>query len=394
MSPDRPNIWIRSHYASFNGLRAIAVLAVFLAHYGAFWGWQVPQIFLWTGVDLFFVLSGFLITGILFDSLQDPHYFRNFYIRRALRIFPLFYMLFVLLLVLTPALHLVYSPLLWTYALYVGNVVPPFIARGVNLTQIFIGLHGATIPFAPITHFWSLCVEEQFYLLWPAVVCFVRDRKRLMQVCVLFCVLVLALRIYLQPGYAGLMYGTTYFRIDTLLVGAWVALWLRRRVLTLRQLRIISSLLLIIPSSIFVYMVLRLPFLSIPIVLHNRFVVTFGYTLVALAAAGAILFSLDDDNLLSKLLRCKPLYALGTISYGFYLIHMLPFTVLQALATSHPRWKPVIPIFVFLLTAALATLSFRYLETPFLRLKRTLAPQHPSADAATPAHLHVSEPSA
>lgn len=377
---DRPRTWIQPVYRSFNGLRALAVLAVFFMHYGIFWNLERPRYFLWAGVDLFFVLSGFLITGILYDSLKDPRYFRNFYTRRALRIFPLFYLLFLLLLVLTPVLHLTYPPLLWSYAVYVGNLVSPFTSsKGVEISMVSTLLHGAKVSLVPIGHFWSLCVEEQFYLLWPAVVWFVRDRKRLMQVCCVLCILVFTLRVCLHGHYSYLIYGTTYCRFDTMLVGAWMALWLRGRTLTLRQLRRISSLLLTIPSTIFVFMVLRLRFLSVPIVLQNRFVVTIGFTLVALSAAGAVLRSLDDESLFSKFLRCTPLHALGTISYGFYLIHMLPITLLLAFSIRHPRWTAAVPVFAFVFTASLATLSFRYFEQPFLKLKHTFTHQQSKA---------------
>jgi peptidoglycan/LPS O-acetylase OafA/YrhL len=102
---DLPRIWIRPYYASLNGLRAIAVTMVFFHHFDL---WGVPGLLnaTWEGVDLFFVLSGFLITGILFDSLEDPRYFRNFYVRRALRIFPLFYGFFALLFILALFVHL------------------------------------------------------------------------------------------------------------------------------------------------------------------------------------------------------------------------------------------------------------------------------------------------
>lgn len=117
---------IRPFYPALNGLRAVAILMVFVNHYGALAiGRTIPLMF-WPGVDLFFVLSGFLITGILYDSRESERYFRDFYTRRALRIFPLYYGFFVLVRILKPLLHLVYSPLFWSNWLYVSNLVRPW----------------------------------------------------------------------------------------------------------------------------------------------------------------------------------------------------------------------------------------------------------------------------
>jgi peptidoglycan/LPS O-acetylase OafA/YrhL len=395
VDPNLPRIWIQPHYNSFNGLRAVAVLGVFVAHYGRYWGLELPQYFLWSGVDLFFVLSGFLITGILYDSLQNPHYFRDFYVRRALRIFPVLYALFLLLLLITPLLHLVYSPLLWTYAVYVGNLVFPFQMRtGFDISAIQIVRHGLAVRFTNIHSLWSLCVEEQFYLLWPAIVWWVRDRRRLMQLCVVLCLLVIPLRVFLHAHYNFffLLYESTYTRFDTLLVGAWMALWLRGRALSLRHLQRLSFVLFWVPCIVVIVMVLRVSHGNPNLVQHSRFVTTIGFTLIALAFAGLILRSLDDSSRLSRVLCWKPLNALGIISYGFYVIHFLPMDQLAFFVASHPRWAPALPVFAFVITVGLATLSFHYLETPFLRLKRVLAPQQLPEDTTAPVYLHVSEP--
>src|SRR5690242_3161095 len=113
------------------------------------------------GVDLFFVLSGFLITGLLLDAKGKPHYFRNFYARRTVRIFPLYYLVLFLLLVVLPAVIAVPPALaharreqawLWTY------------------TSNFYIASKASWALGYVSHFWSLAIEEHFYLLWPLVV--------------------------------------------------------------------------------------------------------------------------------------------------------------------------------------------------------------------------------
>jgi peptidoglycan/LPS O-acetylase OafA/YrhL len=259
---DLPKLWIKPYYASFDGLRAVAVSLVFLCHYASFyrrdrllfglWGW--------VGVDLFFVLSGFLITGILYDSLHRPNYFRNFYVRRALRIFPIFYGFFLLLFLLTPALHLKWQWSVLSYFFYVGNLIVPFCdLRTNNPTLIMQAMPDHTLRyFCNIGYLWSLCVEEQFYLVWPAVIYFVRDRKTLLKICVgLIATTVIvrsAFRIHLDATINQhwlLFYWSTYFHSDGLLIGAFLALWLRTQKLSLRVLRRLSLWLFLVPAAIF-----------------------------------------------------------------------------------------------------------------------------------------------
>ena len=160
LSVEMPRIWIRPYYSGFNGLRAVAILMVFLRHYGRLLIptpiWSV----LWSGVDLFFVLSGFLITGILFDSADAPRYFRNFYIRRALRIFPLFYALFAVLFLLTPILHLQWPWALLSFPLYFGNLILPWVDLAKhNPTTMFMTIGARKVPIISLGTQWSLCVR-------------------------------------------------------------------------------------------------------------------------------------------------------------------------------------------------------------------------------------------
>jgi len=125
--------------------------------------WRPLDEWFWVGVDLFFVLSGFLITGILYDSLRDPHYFRNFYVRRALRIFPIFYGFFLALLLLKPLLHLQMDRAMWAFPFYVGNLTMPFSDLGHHDPSVItMGVGGHIGTVGNISHLWSLCVEEQF----------------------------------------------------------------------------------------------------------------------------------------------------------------------------------------------------------------------------------------
>jgi peptidoglycan/LPS O-acetylase OafA/YrhL len=394
INPNMPRSWIQPHYASFNGLRGLAVLIVFFEHYCTFWNALKPQYYLWVGVDLFFVLSGFLITGILYDSRDSTGYFRNFYIRRSLRIFPVFYLVFAVLLICTPVFHLLYPASLFSWFFYIGNLYEPFaILHHTNPTEASVIVHGVRVTVLLLGHFWSLCVEEQFYLVWPAIVWLVRDRRRLMTVCVIVSVLVLALRMYLNARHNLylLLFISTYTRIDTLLIGAWMALWLRRRALSSKMLRRIAYPCILLPGAFVVARIAHIHAENMFILQHNRFVTTYGFTLIALTAAGIILLSLDDSTWLSAILRWRPLAYLGTVSYGFYVFHLLPVALLTWAANLHPQLGPWMPLVGFALSLGVAGLSFRYFETPFLRLKRVWAPQEILPAAG---HLHVSEPQA
>lgn len=156
------------HIPALDSVRGLAILMVTLFRFGSTQT-MVPSMTRCSrlplrsvcGVDLFFVLSGFLITGILLNAQGQPHYFRNFYLRRAVRIFPLYFGVLVALIVVLPAVSesaaerlsaREHQWWLWFYA--------------VNLLQAWT----ASWPFGCLNHFWSLAVEEHFYLVWPFVI--------------------------------------------------------------------------------------------------------------------------------------------------------------------------------------------------------------------------------
>ena len=214
------------------GLRGLAILLVMLyhtTHYGLARTALdravtiVPSVG-WSGVDLFFVLSGFLITGILLGSKDSPTYYRAFYARRVLRIFPLYYATLVFFLILVPRMPL-FAPIdyFWNpgasheqvwYWLYLSNVQAA-------LSGAF---HHQTLGIT-----WSLAIEEQFYLVWPFVVRWAGER-RLLQICVASIVAALGLRTLLVVLGASPLaaYTLTPCRLDTLATGAAIAILVRR----------------------------------------------------------------------------------------------------------------------------------------------------------------------
>ena len=176
----------------------------------------------WAGVDLFFVLSGYLITGILLDSRDGAHYFRTFYVRRVLRIFPLYYGYLAVAFLLIPLVVDITSPnfeLLrrsqaW-YWLYLSNVL--------NAMRGGWGADGFVT-----THFWSLAIEEQFYLIWPALV-WALPRRRLaaLSLALLGLAPLIRLAMRLADVDSVAVYVLTFCRIDSLALGALIAILVR-----------------------------------------------------------------------------------------------------------------------------------------------------------------------
>jgi len=168
----------------------------------------------WIGVDLFFVLSGFLITGILLDTKQSAGYFTNFYARRCLRIWPLYYSLLLFMFVIVPILrpsdgHAVFearSSPWWAFPVFLQNFLIP-------IPTMATGALGVT---------WSLAVEEQFYLVWPVVVKFC-SQAQLRKIAIAVICISPALRYYLALHQVNI-YSNTFCRLDGLMAGALLAL--------------------------------------------------------------------------------------------------------------------------------------------------------------------------
>jgi peptidoglycan/LPS O-acetylase OafA/YrhL len=220
-----------------DGIRGIAILLVMTFHFwiigiagsaGAARGivpWERVYNYVagigWIGVDLFFVLSGFLITGILCDSRESPHYFRVFYGRRTVRIFPLYYAALTIFFLVGPFVTAhVYRPALAD--LQSGTTVKLF--AWTYLLNWYEGFKGWNAVAHPLQHFWSLSVEEQFYLVWPFLVLKL-TRRRLMGFCVGLTVVALALRAVMYwLHFPFVAYVWTICRADSLAMGAFVAL--------------------------------------------------------------------------------------------------------------------------------------------------------------------------
>ena len=205
----------RFYYPALDGLRGVAILLVIIYHNFNFIN---QSQFGWLGVDLFFVLSGFLITTILLNDAGSPHFLKNFFIRRILRIFPLYFLCLIIFLILFPFLGLYKKELsffianqwwLWTY---LQNW----------LYSLFL-----TDDAKMLTHLWSLAVEEQFYLIWPFIILLVKKPGKLFFIMLTVLFLVFFGRSLLWFSHiTDLNYTTlyTFTRIDGICIGSMVAL--------------------------------------------------------------------------------------------------------------------------------------------------------------------------
>ena len=358
-------------------LRGIAVLGVLLLH-AFFWQYAgysfgpFARAFLRAtqpggyGVNLFFVLSGFLITGILLDSKNREHYYRRFYTRRALRILPAYYALLLALLVLRSS-----------SAAFVGL---SFVYLA-NMTSFF----GVACDYGPL---WSLAIEEHFYILWPAVVRTL-TRRRLAWVSVSLVILIPALRATsFALGYKAGLDWYTWFAADGLAAGSVLAIVLRTNV-TRKQIWTLCGVLL---GSSVIAGIVGAPF---GLDTRNRPLgAGLQWTTVHVFCAGIlVLFLLAGTSSAKRCVNLSVLRFFGYLSYGLYLYHMLAFRMYDRicrnyfpqLIPSNGRFALVLLRFILAGSAAVAVayLSRRFFEERFLRLKDSLIPQ-PSEPVVVP----------
>lgn len=329
------------------------------------------------GVDLFFVLSGFLITGILFDSLPDPGYFRKFYARRCLRIFPLYYGVLLALFVLTPWLGIQWNQEQWPLLLYLQNT------NVVRPVWDFVMPHGLTL-----SHFWSLAVEEQFYLVWPLAVFLVRSRRHLLGVCAALAVFSMLLRIYLSIHQVPELRITsgTLTRADSLLCGGALALLTRGRwkkqVLAAGQALACGSALALIVLAIAAE---RMPFRESGHSMIHAVSLSLGVSLWALGSGGLIAWSLRPGSVVCRMFENGVLRWFGKYSYGLYVLHLIAMASMLDVFRewlAHVTSSRVTVIFVAGLmvagiSVAAAYASFELFEKRLLLLKRYFEYERP-----------------
>ncbi len=346
-----------------DGLRGVAIALVVIFHYVNFAvDSGAPRIlsFLvrptnlgWSGVDLFFVLSGFLIGGILLDARESPNYFRVFYRRRVCRIFPVYFAFLAAIFVVA---HFARPPLDEKFMPAI-----PWAALATFCQNFWMAIHNifGAVVLAPT---WSLAVEEQFYLTLPAVIYFVRH-SRLIWVLTGGIILAPLFRLamfLMGPGFYAGIYVLLPCRMDTVLFGVTAAYLIRRpgawefARAHRQQLWTLTELLTVV-CVLFFY---KASAIDPPTML-------IGYDCIGLLYACILALSLVDEWL-ARVLQAKWLMALGAISYCLYLIHPIVFEMVFAPLKDQHNGGAIAASLALVLTIAIAKLSWEYFEKPLV----------------------------
>lgn len=380
MMSDDPSVKAGKRIPELDGLRGAAILLVLVWHYFVCQLnptnfpvieqlIKTPLSAAWSGVDLFFVLSGFLIGGSLIDYRTSPSFFRTFYVRRICRILPIYYLLIALLVVAEPIgltakgsfdwlFDGVYP--IWTYATFTQSF---FMLPSINLSSINFG--GAWLAVT-----WSLAIEEQFYIVLPALV-YLCSPRRLPYLLVTLIFLALALRalvVFVWPHHTAINYILMPCRADSLLLGV-LAAWAVRMSAVTEHLR---------ANLRGIYWVMGALFCGVAVIGYGRqpftstFMSVFGFAWLAAFYVVVLLICLvEKDGFVSSVCRNSLLRRLGVISYGVYLLHQ-PVSGLchRFLRGAVPEITDLnsgaVTLLAFLTTLALAKLSFVLFEKPII----------------------------
>jgi peptidoglycan/LPS O-acetylase OafA/YrhL len=257
--------------------------------------------------------------------------------------------------------------------------------------RLFVHGGAQALDLVPL---WSLCIEEQFYLLWPTVVALVRSRRKLIVLCCVVIGISPVLReLYWRLSPATALHGATYFntltRLDGLLLGGAIALWLRGpNQPGAETLRRVAWPMLVLPlpllGGLIVMFSPNLHATGAVNWINDPVVNTIGLSLVALFSAGLLLMAIQPGSWLFRALHVAPLLAIGRRSYGLYFLHAVPLFLFAGQVLPRLQQRHLGGLLVpaaLLYTFGAGWLSFRYVESPFLRLKDRLAPtQHGTSD--------------
>jgi len=385
-------IRLSGHLPGLDGVRGVAILLVMAVH---FVGGATPHnlaeriavkagSFGVLGVDLFFVLSGFLITGLLLDAKGGPSYFRNFYARRTLRIFPLYYMVLALLFVVLPRVTVIPDSLeyarqhegwLWTYT-----------------TNFFLAAK-ASWALGYVSHFWSLAIEEHFYLVWPLIV-FSFRRETLEKICVgVLAAGLIGRSVLAVSGMSELSISVlTPCRVDTLCVGALLATVARRAAGPEPLVRRAALGAVAMAAGIFVVSIwCVVTGIGLPVMhqVRNTFYALFFGALTLLAVQPA------ERAWTARLFQNRTLRMFGKYSYGLYVYHgiishhLFEHRVedrLGAMLGSHSLGIAVQAAIGVSLSLLVSVASYELFEKRFLALKRFFEGARPvPASGAVPA---------
>ena len=371
-----------------DGLRGLAILLVLFDHYlysslqpqtGKIYAF-VHAVFplTWSGVDLFFVLSGFLIGGILMDQRHTEHYFKTFYIRRVCRIFPI-YFLWLALFVISSGLFLRHLHQQWALSLFNRQGIPDW-----SYFVFLQNFHTAkTLLFGPawLAVTWSLAVEEQFYLFMPLLVWLVPVRKLpyvLATLIILVPIFRLGLYLY-YPQY--FVYVLLPGRADSLLIGALCACWIRQESFQSRLEKHRKGLFLAFTVLLagMVCLTIKAETPDFWSMARSFDMVSWGYSWIALFYACLLLIVVTvKKGVIAGFMRFTPLRYLGIISYCVYLIHMAVIVLVYGWMLGKPAaitnfMSGAATLTALGVTLLLAALSWHFFEKPIIKWGHSFA---------------------
>lgn len=353
-------------FLALEGIRGYAFLAVFFVHYHLYVG-EFSQAFRgpsflalnlsWFLVPIFFVLSGFLITRILLATREREGFFRVFYLRRAVRVLPLYYLIVAIVAAVGVACHFHFSLKHISYLVYMQNFT--------------------TVPlnhYVDLEHFWSLAIEEQFYLLWPLVIWALRSEKALLRYTYFLIAAFTIFRIAAPFLGFGLRhaYQATPYRVDGILLGCALAIHYKNTAHWERFVRFAKIGIPVLFASIVVVMMTQ-----------GTTLPTFTYTGTAfctpvmnLIGLAFVILALTPNTFVARVCSGRRICSFGKLTYGMYLMHEIyaPFLMMKLtpwfstyLPLEGARWATS---FVALgITVALAALAYRFVEMPMMKLK-------------------------
>lgn len=370
---------MENHVKELDGLRGIAVVLVMALHLfkRATYFTEHPILEAvttfstvgWVGVDIFFTLSGFLITSILLKSKTDEHYFKNFYLRRALRIFPLYYAAIAFVLFFVPKVEEEFTNQLST-------TLPIMLLYQQNWALLFKDFH--ITQYLGIT--WSLAIEEQFYLIWPFIV-YKLDRDKLFKFSIGYIAVSIIGRFLGTllwpdlPQASTFFYYTSFARFEEMLFGGLLATFLTYDGAKEKVHRFAAPVFATSFTTFIALCVLSLPGLphpdygSLPLTLG-------GYTTAALFTLGliGIFITHPPENIFRRIFENPVLTFMGQYSYSMYLFHMTAALILlDVFWHSELRgWKPffLYPLSVYVVTVIIALMTWHLLEKHMLSLKK------------------------
>jgi peptidoglycan/LPS O-acetylase OafA/YrhL len=368
-----------------DGIRGLAIIAVMIFHLAQYRPAH-PDVLSgaidlgWIGVDLFFVLSGFLITSVLLSEKGSPHYLRNFFVRRALRILPLYYLVVLCFFHLElPVAHHFHALRYFT-----NDSEPLYWLQLSNWRSAF-----GELASSPVGPFWSLAIEEQFYIVWPFVVLWSSERG-LMIVCIVIAAVSASLR-FLPPfqaidaSNAEFLYRLTPFRLEPLCYGALLALLPTHAEQNSRLERWMISA--CIGGALILLAAVTAGGNATKY--SNPMVATYGFTGVDLLCAGLVGLAIvsRDRHGLTAFLRNSTLRRFGKLSYALYVFH-IQVAILLTFATAKLIGGGLLTSFINISVGIafaylLAACSWRWIEAPLLSVKDRLAPPAPPQSAAT-----------